>query len=368
MKILFVTTVSHTPSQRNLNHWQRVYFLSRAAELSILSVRGADFAASAKPGSAVIQSAIKGKVGLLLHGALMALRGQAGAFDIVVTEPSLIGIVGFWFRFAGCRRWIVDVWDIPGRYEPNGRTRVQRRRALARSLLRFIYRFADLFIVSILPDFEFRQFNVRRDRMLLCRNAIWLDGKNTVLPRESTPQTIICMRTVYYQDMGLDILAAAFERLKKSFPEVKLTLVGNIPPHVEEQVKRLRNFENVEFINFLDHAALSSRIAGSTICVIPFRDVDDCRQTLNVKVLEYMALGKPVVASNLAGMRTMIEHGKTGLLFRPGDSVDLSEKLACLLSDDTLRRRIVRSAIAAVAEFDCVEKNRRIIAALEALD
>jgi glycosyltransferase involved in cell wall biosynthesis len=80
-----------------------------------------------------------------------------------------------------------------------------------------------------------------------------------------------------------------------------------------------------------------------------------------------MALGKPIVASGIAGMSRMIEDGKTGLLFRPGDPADLAEKLRLVCGDPALRRRLSENARQAVQGFDCNAKNEAIRNAMENL-
>ena len=57
-----------------------------------------------------------------------------------------------------------------------------------------------------------------------------------------------------------------------------------------------------------------------------------------------MASGCAVIGSNLGGTPELIHDGKTGLLFRPGDSQDLAEKLRCLVEHDDFRRQLGREA------------------------
>jgi hypothetical protein len=164
MRILFITFASHTPSQSDYNHFQRVDFLSRRANLTVWARKGADFSASARPGTPIVHARLGGKLGLVLQVFAYSLIGRARGFDVVLTEPSLLSLAGLMCKAFGAGKWVVDVWDVPGR---SGGERGQLARAwlrLNRYILKQGFKFADFFLLSIRPDYEFRYFN-RRERI-----------------------------------------------------------------------------------------------------------------------------------------------------------------------------------------------------------
>jgi glycosyltransferase involved in cell wall biosynthesis len=57
-------------------------------------------------------------------------------------------------------------------------------------------------------------------------------------------------------------------------------------------------------------------------------------------VLEAMALGKPIVASDLGGIREIVLPGRTGLLAQPGNSVQLAQALASLINAPETRKKM----------------------------
>jgi glycosyltransferase involved in cell wall biosynthesis len=71
-----------------------------------------------------------------------------------------------------------------------------------------------------------------------------------------------------------------------------------------------------------------------------------------VVCLEAMAAGRPVVASKAGGLAEIIDDGRNGLLFEPGDHASLARNLERLLDDDEFRGRIGREARATAAAFD----------------
>jgi len=63
-------------------------------------------------------------------------------------------------------------------------------------------------------------------------------------------------------------------------------------------------------------------------------------EAFGVVLLEAMACGKPVIASNLPGVRTVVSDGEDGMLVRPRDVDDLAEKMQMLLDDPQQRREM----------------------------
>ena len=61
-------------------------------------------------------------------------------------------------------------------------------------------------------------------------------------------------------------------------------------------------------------------------------------------VIEAAAAGLPAVASRIYGITDAVVEGKTGLLFRPGDSADLAAQLGTLLKDESLRGALGNAA------------------------
>ncbi|MFZ5994978.1 MAG: glycosyltransferase [Thermodesulfobacteriota bacterium] len=432
LKILFITSATHTPGDRNFNHFQRVYFLSRHTDLTILACKGASFAASAKPGTKIVHAPWSGKAGLLLYGFFRILAGKAREFDIVLTEPTILGILGFLCKLVGRCKWVVDIWDIPIRCNLRTGALVKMRCRITRNVFINLYKWADLFIISILPDFELREFNLPAGKMLPLPNAIWVEQQNETLIRlrrtksngnnpPSPPFTkggnklnpllkkggkpsgpplgkgdtggflvetpsphaplwrkearedingkfnIICMRSVHTADMGLDTLAQAFLLLQQKIENLSLTIIGRIPKHVRPQVAAIEKSRNVRLVDFVEHEKLKEMIKNSFAAVIPFKDVPDLAQTHPIKVLEYMSQGAVVVASNIAGISRVIEDGKNGLLFKPGDAEDLADKILTLHGDEKLRMTLAKNAIKIDEQYDCVKKNEKIVKALEKL-
>jgi len=368
MKILFLLAAkAHTPNDRNMNHFQRVYFLSRDADLTVLGVKGADFSVSAAPGMKIIEASSRSKLAVILKAFQMAVTGRARQYDIILSEPSLVCLGAFALKLFSRAKWVVDVWDIPIRCLVNvGRT-MRAYRALTRFLLKTAFKRADLFLLSIMPDFEFKYFKVPERKMFLLPNAIWRDVEPGPRKPAQGVFELVAMRTFFSRDMGLDVLAKAFLKLEGKIENLRLTLVGRMTPEVEDQIAPLRGKTNVEFIESTPHDKVMEIIGRSRVCVIPYRDVVDLSQILPIKVLEYLVTGVPIVASDLPNMRRMIRPGKDGLLFKPGDSDDLERNIFRLYEDTELSDSIRNRSPKLDPKLDCRTKNKRIVERLKEL-
>jgi len=135
-------------------------------------------------------------------------------------------------------------------------------------------------------------------------------------------------RAHYFKGVG--VLLRAMARLPED--RLKLLLVGDgdLRPAYEKQARALGQGDRVRFCGRVSDAELPAHYALSDLVVLPSTTMGEA---FGVVLLEGMACGKPVVASNLPGVRTVVQDGEDGLLARAGDAEDLAAKLALLLED-----------------------------------
>ncbi|HRC87787.1 MAG TPA: glycosyltransferase, partial [Thermoanaerobaculia bacterium] len=116
---------------------------------------------------------------------------------------------------------------------------------------------------------------------------------------------------------GFRDLVAAGERFLARFPQVRLVFGGggDLQPALEAQARAAGLGGRVSFTGGLSHPDVLALIAAAEIFVMPsIRDVKGNVDGLPIVVLEAMAAGKPVVATDVSGIPLAVEPGKTGLL------------------------------------------------------
>ena len=97
---------------------------------------------------------------------------------------------------------------------------------------------------------------------------------------------------------------------------------------------------NVEMMGFKTGEEKWKLLKDSLFAIIP----SECYENFPVASLEFYAAGKPVVAANLGGLPYIIADGQTGLLFQPGDSTDLADKVRHLFNHPEQAVRMGRRA------------------------
>jgi glycosyltransferase involved in cell wall biosynthesis len=133
---------------------------------------------------------------------------------------------------------------------------------------------------------------------------------------------------------GLEYLVETMDHLKKVFPRIFLVIVGTgdfqYERRLRKQVEHLGLTENVLFAGFQDYPELF--ISEFDIFVLP-----SISEGFGIVLLEAMALGKPIVASNIGGIPEIVQHEKTGLLVPSANVEDLCQGLLTLLNDPKKR-------------------------------
>ena len=92
------------------------------------------------------------------------------------------------------------------------------------------------------------------------------------------------------------------------------------------------SMSNVEFMGHLDKDTLNHFYNKCRIFIMPSIWYEGFPGVL----IEAMRHGKPVICSNIGGLSEIVEDGKTGLLFEPGNSKDLAEKINYLYAKPEL--------------------------------
>lgn len=142
---------------------------------------------------------------------------------------------------------------------------------------------------------------------------------------------------------GIDLLLQATASLLKTGRQLKLRCIGAVSPRYQEELERrldsLGLRQAVRFVGPLPSDQLGASYRRCLLLVVPSRSEPQA-----TVVLEGMAAGCPIVASDVGGNSMMLEHGSSGLLFPRDDLPALVRCLEQLLDDAALRQRLGEEA------------------------
>lgn len=134
-------------------------------------------------------------------------------------------------------------------------------------------------------------------------------------------------------EKGIDLLIHAFNTVQIQHPSTQLLLVGDGPQREEYEmlVQQLKLERSVLFYGAADWETAMGLMSVMNVVVLPSRF-----EGFGLTAAEAMAMGKPVVASDIFGLKELIDDGESGLLFENENQMDLSNKLLELLSNANL--------------------------------
>jgi glycosyltransferase involved in cell wall biosynthesis len=178
------------------------------------------------------------------------------------------------------------------------------------------------------------------------RNAVDVHGFTQAEHANAVPRLVSVTRLAAPKDAAT--LLRALARLNGAAYQARIVGDGHERQLVEAQLHSLHLRESVELLG--ERGDVPALLADSDVFVLSSRS-----EGLPVAVIEAMASGLPVVASNVGGVGELV-NAETGILVRAGDEQALSAALATVLDDRALRARMGAAARArAEAYFDLPE-------------
>jgi len=148
-----------------------------------------------------------------------------------------------------------------------------------------------------------------------------------------------------YRPKGIHYLLEAITLVKDEFPNIQLYTVGD---HIIEEYKDYFN----DLKNIIEQHGMSEHIIFTgwrpdALQIVALMDIlvhPSLSEGFGRAVLEGMALGKPVIASKVGGLRELISDGENGFLVDAGNPSQIAEKLRLLLASKELREKLGKEA------------------------
>jgi glycosyltransferase involved in cell wall biosynthesis len=183
--------------------------------------------------------------------------------------------------------------------------------------------------------------------------------------RENRVPTLLYIGTLA-DWQGLDVLIKALPKVLDKHP-ARLQIVGRGRSRqrklLAKHIRKLGLTEHVSVLPAVPHHEVPALIAAADICVAPLglNDRNVTQGACPIKVLEYMAAGRPLLASNMPIVRELVREDVDALLFSPNDPEDLARQTLALLNDFELSKRVAESASErALTKFTWHESQKKL--------
>jgi glycosyltransferase involved in cell wall biosynthesis len=276
-------------------------------------------------------------------------RSPIGAFTAVAARR-------LWGRRSACRGVVLEMHDLPA----------------ARSVWRVLDRVDGIVTISA----------ALRDRLVdespTLGERIWVehDGVDTSTIRpdlldrqdarrrlslqlDGAPLVVYTGRAI--AGKGVDVLLEA----AREVPQARFLVVGRL----YEQEYRRGAPTNVSFTGFVPPATIPPYLAAADLLVMPTTDdLPYASYTSPLKLFEYLASGRPVVASDLPVLREVLSHESNALLYPPRDHAALAAAIRRLLSSRRLRTELAHQAWSDVQPHSWNARAGRLLQRFESLD
>jgi len=187
-------------------------------------------------------------------------------------------------------------------------------------------------VAAALPDV--------RDRLVIVPQAVRLEQRETFDLEARWP--LPHGRVLFLMAAGIRMVKQpllplhALDAVARAHPSLRLLYAGPVLDAGEGEAltRALRDRPWARYIGAVPHAQMASLISQADVAL----NSSISEGGMANSVLEALSLGRAVLASDIEGNRTLIEHGVTGLLFR--EAADLAAGAARLLGDPALRSRL----------------------------
>ena len=159
---------------------------------------------------------------------------------------------------------------------------------------------------------------------------------------------------------GIELLLEAFGQAARRISELRLLIVGDGPnrQEIEQKIGELRLKRLVHITGRVQHIEVANYVNMFDIAVSPKATF----YASPMKIVEYMALGKPTVAPDTQNIRDLLVNESTGLLFVPGSVQSLALALERLAQNNEMRRNIGERALAEIqTNLNWIENAKKVL-------
>ena len=162
----------------------------------------------------------------------------------------------------------------------------------------------------------------------------------------------------FYEWHDVATVLHSFSHVLERYPNGRLVLVGDgaLREKMQQLAIDLDISKSVHFTGLIPHADVPRYMAAADIAVVPYPKMPQENWLSPLKLFEYMASAKAIVASSVGQVVNIIQHEKNGLLISPGDPLEMASAISRLIENQDLRVRLGQQARADTVRYHSWEQ------------
>ena len=243
------------------------------------------------------------------------------------------------------------VFRIPAAIEMH--SKIENHKNIKLMIFRFALRhhlFKGFVVISEpLREYYQKLFNLKSTKILLAPDAADIIS-SSVIPQKLRNEKRLCVGYVgqLFKGRGIELIY----ELSKRLPNIDFHIVGGLEPDINYWEEITKHQNNLTFHGFVAASETSKFLKAFDVVLAPYqRRVtilgrgDSSEWMSPLKLFEYMGAGVPIVASDLPSIRSILHHGKTGILCSPDNIESWFYAISQLESDPNFRIEIGANAL-----------------------
>ena len=198
-------------------------------------------------------------------------------------------------------------------------------------------------------------------KTIVAKNYPWLASLQPAVPEKREDRMLIYTGGLS-NHRGIQQIVEALPHVKT--PQVRLLLLGRVVDRqAKETVTHLPGFAFVDFVGQVPYAQVYRYLAQATIGLVCNQPRHDYALAQPNKLFEYMSAGLPVIASNFALWKKVVEGNQCGLTVDPTSPTEIAQAIDYLLARPELRRRMGENGRKAVQnQYNWDQESEKLLA------
>lgn len=165
----------------------------------------------------------------------------------------------------------------------------------------------------------------------------------------------------FHEQKGIIYLIKACSILYQRGVSFNCTLIGEGPEkrYYKKVINQLR-IPNILFLDYLNRERIKEQLSKSTIFVLPCVIAENgARDILSNAIKEAMAIGLPVITSDICGINELVKDGHSGILIPPKDPLAIADAIEDLFSNPKLRKEMGEAGMAKIEKEFNIRKEAK---------